>query len=1446
MEAITQGDLVVGLKVGKTTVAAVVLEWTGSEWAEKENLFESHQRSPRDAVGRIWSRLDHSRIRQVVATGSQRRVLGEPVLANIPRDAALKAALGHFYPQGDDSACEALNVIRISAGGYSVFTRDSAGRFNHSPAERCSAGTGDAIEKLCARAGFPDLESAINAAEKAEGEVPITARCSAIAQSEATHLANEGNPKEQVLRGYLVGIAGLIVAFARKFFVDGRVIVIGGVSKNRIIMSSLQEQIRHRFEVHPDSDYFEAWGAGIIAADLARQGRVSGYSTDVETIINPETKSVRTFEPLTNFKHLVTTMEEPDFDLSAWSGQVFLGIDSGSTGTKAALIEVATGRRVWDDYVPTKSDPVAAVQKIIRQMIRAVGDRADIVGLGFTGSGRQAVYSVARACFGDSIDRMVVETEISAHAAGACYYDPDNGESLTVCELGGQDAKVITVIDGVPVASDMNKACSAGTGSEVEHDALRMNTTIKEFGRWALKSNHPIDMGQTCVVFSGDIADRALSEGSTREDVAAGRYYFIAWNWLNRLVGQMGLQKKIFTLGMPVNNIALPLAIAAVTGCQVVVPPRPGATGAIGIGLLTRDHCSRAGVELDQSFDLGLFLKAEVAERTHFTCGNTSCGARCRIDTAKVEVGGHIVTVKSGGMCPLHEGGSSTKLPTEAPKPFQERRALWERLAGRLPTRIDDQTTVAVPATMGNVRILPLLSSFWAELRVNVRVIEAETGTMQDGERVCSGKDLCAPVKVAHGLAVKAAELGVDWLCFPKLVTLPRDSLKDVGSTCPLVQGSPQMDDAAINGVSLTADAKRLKVLSPVLKFGLDWPNNPEVKDVFVSMGRELGRSREECLAAFERAVQAQQDFQSACLDIGRRALEYAAEHKVPAVVVLGRLYTIHSPVINGQIPQIIQGCGVVAIPVDCYPTKDDTAFLDLVYWGEGQRILRAVVDLHSRPGVYPLMVTCYSCGPDAFLEHWLRDLANVPHCIIETDGHTGMGGFVTRIQASVFAMRRDMMSESDREPITDLTRLQKHDTGPPLVPGDPESAIILCQFGNLEPLLAAVFQSAGVRTISGPITDESILRLGRRHASGKECVPFIYVTGVLQYILTNVLPQYPDIKHFYWLMPRTTGPCRFGAYCTQHGIILDKPNSRGQMVHLFATSSDTAYDGVFGDHLRLKSCAGVMLADLLDELWCYYLPIASDPREVDETYQRVMGWAVEHLRQRPAKTRWGKVRDYVNVWGLTELIRRAICEFQKIPVDQDRADSVVTINMAGEIYVVRDAHANGDVVRKLADHNIRVRRSMVSTWIQYLTWTQGHGHKRDQFNRWSVRVKAFSQWWPFWKLDRLVAEALGRHTHTRIEPLIEAAEPYLSEAPEGEATLTIAELLKGGLAIGPQGCMVSKVAEAQLHHCPARDDIMTLYVDGDPIDPDQIASYAWALHERHGMGGIRSLPRSS
>ena len=134
-------------------------------------------------------------------------------------------------------------------------------------------------------------------------------------------------------------------------------------------------------------------------------------------------------------------------------GPLVLGMDAGSTTTKAVLLDRSTRRVVASCYTRTRGDPVAAARDCLEALVDQMGNRGvDLVGT--TGSARELV--------GAYLGTAHVYNEISAHAAGAAHFDP---EVDTIFEIGGQDSKYILLRNGVPVDYAMNNACSAGTGS---------------------------------------------------------------------------------------------------------------------------------------------------------------------------------------------------------------------------------------------------------------------------------------------------------------------------------------------------------------------------------------------------------------------------------------------------------------------------------------------------------------------------------------------------------------------------------------------------------------------------------------------------------------------------------------------------------------------------------------------------------------------------------------------------------------------------------------------------------------------------------------------------------------------------------------------------------------------------------------------------------------------
>jgi hypothetical protein len=236
-------------------------------------------------------------------------------------------------------------------------------------------------------------------------------------------------------------------------------------------------------------------------------------------------------------------------------------------------------------------------------------------------------------------------------------------------------------------------------------------------------------------------------------------------------------------------------------------------------------------------------------------------------------------------------------------------------------------------------------------------------------------------------------------------------------------------------------------------------------------------------------------------------------------------------------VPAILREQGAVAIPVDCYAVDEAAPVFPSMYWGYGQRILRAAWQVRRTPGAYALFASNYSCGPDSFTLHFFGALMEgKPFAVIETDGHAGDAGTKTRVEAFLHCAREHRRGEGAAPPEApaDLAAAARRDAERLTVRsrslGDLRRAgerLLVPPMGPQAAALGAVMRGLGLPAEVLPEPTRETLRLGRRHTSGKECLPAVVTLGGL----LERLEREPDRQaRFAFFMPGTDGPCRFGA----------------------------------------------------------------------------------------------------------------------------------------------------------------------------------------------------------------------------------------------------------------------------------------------------------------------------
>ena len=394
--------------------------------------------------------------------------------------------------------------------------------------------------------------------------VPLASRCTVHCKSDVTHKLNrhEATPAD-ILKTLHESMAGKVVALLEKGQTSlRRVLLIGGVTRNAAFIEALREKLpATELVVLPESEWFEAWGSALLTRE------------------NPLYKSPHlsrppvfdTLPPLHQFEDQVQVMAATPLQMPP-DGPMVLGVDAGSTTTKAVLLDPATRAIVASHYARTHDDPVAAVRECIKALVVLVGNRpVDLVGA--TGSARELV--------GAFLGTERVYNEISAHAAGATHFAADVD---TIFEIGGQDAKYIYLRNGVPIGYAMNNACSAGTGSFLEESAQSdLGVGVTDIADIAIAAPSPVKFKTTCAAFINSDIRIAQQQGQKRDNILAGLVYAIADNYLTKVKGQRPVGEKVLLQGGVALNRAVGYAFAQRVGRPIVIPANPELLGALGV-----------------------------------------------------------------------------------------------------------------------------------------------------------------------------------------------------------------------------------------------------------------------------------------------------------------------------------------------------------------------------------------------------------------------------------------------------------------------------------------------------------------------------------------------------------------------------------------------------------------------------------------------------------------------------------------------------------------------------------------------------------------------------------------------------------------------------------------------------------------------------------------------
>lgn len=245
---------------------------------------------------------------------------------------------------------------------------------------------------------------------------------------------------------------------------------------------------------------------------------------------------------------------------------IVAGLDLGSVNTKLVILD--NDQPVLKRVVPSRFDPVSTGREILKTAGREYEPKETVV----TGYGRV------------SFPESRVVTEITCQAKGCHSFYPD---IPFILDLGGQDAKVIKKnAQGKVVNFVMNDKCAAGTGRFLDVIFKGLNLCASDMDS-ALEAE-PVTINSMCTVFAESEVITLVAKGTPKKAVLAGLFKSTATR-LARFIETLGQPERLIFTGGGAYYQPLVRLLAKQLPAEVVVPPEPGLTAALGAALIARE-----------------------------------------------------------------------------------------------------------------------------------------------------------------------------------------------------------------------------------------------------------------------------------------------------------------------------------------------------------------------------------------------------------------------------------------------------------------------------------------------------------------------------------------------------------------------------------------------------------------------------------------------------------------------------------------------------------------------------------------------------------------------------------------------------------------------------------------------------------------------------------------
>lgn len=1381
-----------GIDIGSTTVKVAVIDDNNKIlFADYERHYANIQETLASLLKKCKGEFGELSLRPNITGSGGLTLSGYLHIPFVQEVVAVATALQDYAPRTD---------VAIELGGEDAKIIYFTGGIDQRMNGICAGGTGSFIDQMASLLQT-DAAGLNEYAKNYKAIYPIAARCGVFAKSDIQPLINDGATREDLAASIFQAVVNQTISgLACGKPIRGNVAFLGGPLhflpelRNAFIRTL---NLTGDAIIAPDhSHLFAAVGAAMNAKDHAEIFSLDKLIADLSGGIKMKFE-VKRMQPLfkdeADYKEFTDRHDQYKVrrgDLATYEGNVFLGIDAGSTTTKVALVG-EDGSLLYSFYSSNNGSPLATAISSIKEIKSLLPDSAKIAYSCSTGYGE----ALLKAAF--MLDEGEVET--ISHYYAAAFFDPSVD---CILDIGGQDMKCIRIKDGTVDSVQLNEACSSGCGSFIETFAKSLNYSVQDFAKAALFAQNPVDLGTRCTVFMNSNVKQAQKEGASVADISAGLAYSVIKNALFKVIkitsaGDLG--KNVVVQGGTFYNDAVLRSFERISGCNAVRPDIAGIMGAFGAALIARERY------MHRPHETTMLSLDDMINLTYTTTMSRcrGCVNHCVLTINRFEGGRQYI---SGNRC--ERGLGVEKAKRDIPNLFTWK---YHRLFDYEPLTADKATrgVVGIPRVLNMYENFPYWATFFKELGFRVMLSPQSSHQIYElGIETIPSESECYPAKLAHGHISWLIKRDVPFIFYP-CIPYERKEVPGAGNhyNCPMVTSYSEN----IKNNMEELKEKDVKFLNPFMAFTSEEILSKQLQEVFKKeFDIPESETKKAAKKAWDELTQARTDVEKK----GEEVLQYLKDTGKHGIVLAGRPYHI-DPEINHGIADMITSYGFAVLTEDSvsHLGKVERPLVVTDQWMYHSRLYAAATFVKTQDNLDLVQLNSFGCGLDAVTTDQVSDIltrSGKIYTVLKIDEVNNLGAARIRIRSLISALRvreerrytRNIVSSSYNRVI--FTKEMK------------KNYTLLCpqmspiHFELIEPAI----RSFGYNLVVLQNDDKTAVDTGLKYVNNDACYPSLIVIGQ---IMDALLSGKYDLDHTAVLMSQTGGGCRASNYIGFIRRALEKAGmAQIPVISINANGMETNPGFTYTPSMLVKALQAVVYGDVFMRVLYATRPYEAVPGSANALHEKWKKICVKALSTKSA----GMMTFVKNIRGI-------IHDFDNLERTNVHKPKV---GIVGEILVKFSPTANNHIVELLESEGAEAVMPDLMDFLLYCFYNSNFkadnlGMKRSTAHLCNMAISLLEY------MRKAARIALEKSTHftppSRIKDLAVMANGFVSLGNQtGEGwflTGEMLELIKSGVnnivCVQPFGCLpnhiVGKGVIKELRYANPKANIIA--VDYDP-----------------------------